>query len=315
MSDRTVTDIEKTSRFGILLAEDDLVCQKLIRNMLERFGYDVETAGDGKEAFERIRESDIRLLITDWTMPEMEGPDLCRRIREEIRDRYVFIILLTARSDKSDLISGIEAGADDYLVKPFEPDELRVRLRAGERIITLERDLHEAQKRLTTLAYHDSLTGLLNRRALFERLSEEMERARRLEHSPLSVIIFDIDHFKNINDTHGHIVGDKVLAAVANRAKSMCRSYDVLGRYGGEEFLFVLPGADLAAGEFVAERVRRALESEPVVTDPEPIRLTASFGVGQFSPDLHSNPDSILRPADEALYRAKREGRNRVCVS
>jgi two-component system chemotaxis response regulator CheY len=280
---------------------------------LERFGYSVETASDGTQALRKLDEPDIQVVITDWVLSEMEGLELCRQIREKVQNRYVYIILLTARSEKTDIVRGIEAGADDYLIKPVGPDELKVRLRAAERIIGLERRLREVQQQLVELAAQDSLTGLLNRRALFERLSQETERAKR-QQAPLSILLFDIDHFKRINDTYGHITGDKVIASVALRAKKLCRTYDILGRYGGEEFVVVLPGCCIATAEQVAERIRKALDSEPIQADSENIVVTASFGVTEFSHMKDTDRYSIFRRADGALYRAKQEGRNRVCT-
>jgi len=302
------------SPLDILLAEDDPVTQRLIRGILERFGYAVQVVADGKQAFETIRTSGVQFLITDWVMPEMEGPDLCKRIREEIRDRYIYIILLTARAETADIISGIEAGADDYLVKPFEPDELLVRIRAGQRVITLERRLNEAQEQLRFLAFHDDLTGLLNRRAVLDRLREEIARSGRQD-TPLSVIFFDIDHFKRINDTYGHLAGDRILKGVAERVGKLCRAYDVFGRYGGEEFVILMPGTSQSAAACVAERIRRALAAEPILTQPEAIGLTASFGVCEMTSDREVETDLIMKSVDEALYRAKEGGRNRVCVA
>lgn len=298
----------------ILLAEDDKIARQIVSAILVRYGHEVVMVEDGQAALEEVKRGDIRFVISDWIMPKIEGPDLCRRIRETITERYVYIILLTSKSRKSDLIQGIDAGADDYLIKPVDPEELNVRIRTGERILSLESRLREAHGQLTLLASRDELTNLLNRRTLFQRTDFEILRASR-EGLALSAVMFDLDHFKQVNDTHGHIGGDKVLAAVAQRARNSCRPYDIIGRYGGEEFVIVLPGIRAEMARNIAERLRRTVEREPIDLPTGSISVTASFGAAEFRPGIDTETGLFFNRVDQAMYQAKREGRNRVCVA
>ncbi len=298
----------------ILLADDENTARKTIGAILTRFGHEVIFAEDGQAALEEVVRSDLRFVISDWMMPKIEGPELCSRIRETITDRYIYIILLTSKSRKSDIIQGIDAGADDYLVKPVDPEELNVRIRTGERILSIERHLLEVQKRLKLLASIDELTNLLNRRALFQRIDSDILRASR-ENLVLSAVMFDLDHFKRVNDTHGHISGDKVLAAVADCTRRSCRPYDILGRYGGEEFVIVFPGLHAEMAQNIAERVRRTIEKERIALPTGSVTATASFGVAEFMPGADTDTCAFFNRIDRAMYQAKRDGRNRVCVA
>lgn len=292
----------------ILIAEDDPISRRILEANLRAWGYEVMVVSDGFEAWEIIRQPESPcLVISDWMMPRMDGPTLCREIRELKKEEYVYIIILTAKGEKRDIIEGLEAGADDFLTKPFDQAELKARTRIGERIINLEH-------RLQTLAHTDALTGILNRGFFIERMEQEMSRARR-EKAPLSLIMADIDHFKHVNDTFGHQIGDLVLCRFANQLASYTRCYDFPGRYGGEEFVVCLPGADEQRAVLVCERLRRQVENMEIElpSDAGSIRITASFGTASRSVESEENIDSLVKRADDALYLAKKQGRNRVC--
>lgn len=298
----------------ILIAEDDPTSRQILVVVLQKWGYTVRVARDGAEAWAQLQGPEApRLAVLDWMMPQMDGVEICRRLRDEEpeRDHYTYILLLTAKGAKGDVIEGMEAGADDYLVKPFDPQELRVRLRAGQRIIELQQELKSAQEELRRQSMTDPLTGILNRRAVLERLEAEMSRAGR-EARHLGLGLLDIDHFKMVNDTWGHLAGDNVLREVARRARAGLRVYDVFGRVGGEEFLLVLPGADVMSAAKVADRLREAICIEPVSGPKGPIQVTASLGVTAWV--RGEGVDPLLERADMALYLAKERGRNRVEV-
>jgi diguanylate cyclase (GGDEF)-like protein len=296
----------------VLIADDETVSRRMLARMLDANGYEVLAASDGEEAWRILERPDApRLAILDWMMPGMTGPELCRRLRELKREPYTYVLLLTARTDKQDVVEGMDAGADDYVTKPFETKELQVRLRAGRRILDLQAELMKAREALREQATHDPLTGLWNRYALLGTLEREHSRARR-EGAPLAVIMVDLDHFKQVNDTYGHLAGDAILREAAGRMQFVVRSYDLVGRYGGEEFLIVLPGTSGANATQLAERLRATLAEEPVGHDLLRIRVTASFGVSATGQAAGDDPQTLIRLADEALYRAKEKGRNRV---
>lgn len=289
----------------ILVAEDDPVSCRLLEVTLKKWGYDVVVAEDGDKAWEVLQREDApRLAILDWVMPGLHGPQICRAVRSLGDQRYVYLLLLTAKSEKEDLVKGLEAGADDFLTKPFDAEELRARLRAGIRILDL-------QETLRVQATRDSLTGLWNRGATLDLLRRELNRGER-QGTPVSVVMADIDHFKQINDMYGHLTGDVVLREVAHRLSSAVRGYDVTGRFGGEEFLIVFPGCAVASAAAQAERLRACINREPVDTPEGPIPVTLSLGVAASEPVTEVDPDLLLRAADTALYRAKSRGRN--CV-
>ena len=228
--------------------------------------------------------------------------------------QYTYVILLTARGRKEDVVFGMEAGADDYITKPFDADELKVRLRAATRILDLQSELIAAQETLRHQATHDSLTGLWNRMAIMDRLQQELARACR-ENGSVGAIMVDVDHFKRINDTFGHKSGDAALCEVARRLKQAVRLYDAIGRYGGEEFLIVLPGCDVTATAHQAERMRTSILAEGVNLGPRTLGLTISLGVASSGPGQEIDGESLVHAADTALYRAKHAGRNRVEVA
>jgi diguanylate cyclase (GGDEF)-like protein len=284
----------------------------MLQATLEKWGYEVLTCADGSEAWDALQKDDCpKLAIMDWMMPEMDGPTICGKLREQHDRPYTYVILVTSRDRREDLLAGLDAGADDYVIKPFDPTELELRLRIGQRIVQLQEQLIAARDAFEYQAAHDSLTGLWNRRAVLDLLAKELSRARR-EHGPLSVVIVDIDKFKNINDTHGHLAGDSVLCEVAETIQASVRAYDSVGRYGGEEFIIVIPGSDLDHAAQQAERLRAGIESKTFNVDGKGIGVTISLGVAQVDPSRDPDLDSIVRRADEALYEAKRLGRNRV---
>ena len=296
----------------VLIADDSLVMRRLLQATLEGWGFDVVCAADGAEAFACLQGEDPpRMAILDWMMPVMTGPEVCRLLREQRSDTYTYLILLTSRSQREDIVEGMGAGADDYVVKPFDKHELEVRLRAGRRILDLQMELMEAQEALRDQATRDPLTGCWNRRVILETLDRETERAER-ERLNLSVVMLDVDHFKAVNDTFGHGAGDEALRQVVQRVSGVIRSYDWIGRIGGEEFLIVLPGCDELCALSHAERLRNVVERTPVPFEGQEIRMTVSVGATSLQPGLGFTPELLVRSADAAMYRAKRMGRNRV---
>jgi diguanylate cyclase (GGDEF)-like protein len=290
----------------ILIAEDDLVQRRFLQALLTQAGHEVIVATNGDEAWNYLQQTDqLRLVITDWMMPGLDGPDLVRRVRAANWSHYTYLILLTSKDTKRSLLMGLEAGADDYLTKPFDREELIARLKIGERLLNLEARLHE-------LATHDSLTGLLNRRALYDTARIELERAAR-DGSAVSFILLDLDLFKNINDQYGHLTGDQVLRLLADILLQHKRSYDQVGRWGGEEFLVLLPKTSLADGYLVAERFRASIAAaQLLLPGGQSLEFRASFGVSSTTAPILPL-DTLLQQADLALYRAKALGRNQVC--
>jgi len=296
----------------VLVAEDNPVFQSMLRNMLTKWGYAAHVTPNGLEAWEAMQAADApRLAVLDWMMPYMDGVEVCRRIRTAAREPYVYVLLLTARTESQDLVEGMEAGADDYLTKPFNAQELRVRLRAGRRILDLQQQLMEAREALRVQATHDALTGLLNRGRVLEILAAEIARSER-ELQPLAVLMVDLDRFKLINDTLGHMAGDAVLREAARRMQAATRQYDAPGRYGGEEFLIVLPGCGAREGYAQAERIREAYAGEAFTTGGESLAVTCSIGVSSRDACAAGDAERLIREADAALYAAKNQGRNRV---
>ena len=293
----------------VLIADDDPVSRRALQATLLGWGYEVEVVVDGQQALDALlREGAPRLAILDWMMPGVDGPEVCRTVRARSQGPYAWLLLLTARKKGSDLIAGLEAGADDYISKPFDPGELQARLRVGERILALQAQLLEAQKALHVLATRDELTGLYNRRAVMERLDQELERAER-EGGNLCVLLMDVDHFKHLNDDRGHQAGDEVLREIAVRLDRVAGPSAALGRYGGDELIAVLPACDSAAAVALAEKMRAAA-ADPIATQAGPVSMTVSIGCGNHSPGQTATV--LIANADVALYRAKAAGRNRV---
>jgi two-component system cell cycle response regulator len=292
----------------ILVAEDERVTRHFLDATLRGWGYTVTLARDGTEAWNALtHESGPSLAILDWMMPGMDGPEICRRLRAR-HDRYVYVLLLSGRNQKDDVVIGLESGADDYIVKPFATEELHARLRSGARILDLE-------GKLRMRATRDPLTGLWTRSAILDQLDRELERARRTNTAAVGVMMADIDSFKGINDQYGHAAGDLVLTEAARRIRSALRPYDSVGRVGGEEFLVLLPDCDSTIAHAVAERVRASIASEPFHLEDVALTVTVSVGVTVNRQAPEANGAWLMRRADHALYEAKAKGRNRVAGS
>ena len=313
------TDMEELKEtFPVLLAEDQKISRKLTEKILQKAGIKVTSVENGKQALELFKKQFFPIILSDWMMPEMDGIELCRAIRSSKSSGYVFIILLTARDSKEDIIAGLEAGADDYLAKPFNPGELNARIKTGMRILNLERSLKKANERIKRLSVQDPLTGCYSRGYLNERLPKEIIYSLRYRHS-LSVILCDIDHFKIINDTYGHQAGDRVLKEfVTTIEQSFRKEIDWIARYGGEEFIIVIPETDIEGAQVLAERLKTKISAQKIVIDNSEIQITASFGVAGFSrqtPEKDISDELLIKKADALLYQAKHEGRNRIKVA
>lgn len=299
----------------VLVADDSLMMRRLLESCLCDWGYQVVTARDGGEAWDLLSSADPpRIAILDWMMPVHSGLELCQLVRGQERVNYTYVILLTSKSLREEIVEGLSAGADDYVVKPFDRHELEVRIRAGRRIVDLQAALLAAQEALRVQATRDPLLGIWNRASILEILDRELARACR-EQRPLGLAMLDVDHFKEVNDTFGHQIGDAILVEVASRVQAAVRAYDSFGRYGGEEFLLVLPGCDQAGLESHADRLRQTLAASPFVGGGQEVSLTASFGLSVAAPGRPMTSDQLISAADDALLTCKRLGRNRVVLS
>ncbi|MGE0785379.1 MAG: diguanylate cyclase [Sandaracinaceae bacterium] len=298
----------------VLVADDSQVSRKLLGRLLAGWGYDVVPCENGAEAWELLSGPDApKLAILDWVMPGLDGIEVCRLLREHPSGRHVFVYLVSARSSPEDMLRGLEAGANDYLIKPFNHAELRVRLQNGRRLVELHDELVCAREALRTQAMVDPLTQIWNRRAFLDLAAKEVSRAARASRAT-SALMIDIDHFKSINDRYGHAAGDRTLTEVAARIKSALRGGDHLARYGGEEFVVLLPDCDARGAYAVAERVRRAIAKSAIETDGHRIPVTASLGAASCPTSVDSL-EALLARADAALYAAKRAGRDRSILA
>ncbi len=297
--------------FTVLVVDDSAVARKLVELTLPSDIYTFLPAKSGGEALELFARHQPALVITDWLMPDLTGVELCRRIRAEFPSFFTYIILLTSISDKEKVVEGLQAGADDYLTKPFHPDELVARVGVGRRIIELHRDIEAKNQLLEKLALTDELTGLPNRRAIEEWASRQLSGAER-HGFPLWVVMADLDHFKAVNDSYGHDAGDTVLQKFAEILKANTRKADIAGRIGGEEFLLVLTHVDRKGALTAIERIREQFEARPFSFGSGSFAVTASFGVAAYSPRQSQDFDRLVAQADVALYSAKRLGRNRA---
>jgi len=318
------------ARVRVIHAEDEPSSRALISRLLAKAGYEVQALANGREALNAICAARTGIIVADWMMPELDGLELCRAVRaagREGRVGFVYFILLTAHRDKEHIVAGLEAGADDYLTKPFHPKELLARIRAGERIWWLQNELVKRQEQLTRanrelcalnqklerLASTDVLTGVPNRRSLFERFEEAWSMSCRSK-QPLGCIMLDIDHFKCVNDTYGHHVGDEVLQHIAAVCRATLRRHDVLGRFGGEEFCVVCQQTPPSGVAQLAERIRASVDARPFCRLDERIPITVSVGAAMRMPE-HANPEALIVVADDMLYHAKQHGRNQAWMA
>ncbi|MGA9803834.1 MAG: diguanylate cyclase [Terriglobales bacterium] len=296
-----------------LVVDDSAVYRKLIGDHLRSWGFGVTLAESGSEAWRILEQPNApKLVLLDWVLPDLDGIELCQRIRQAgSSSPYIYVILLTSNEGRQNMLQAMRAGADDYLVKPFDELELQARLLVGKRILDLQEELVSARESMRHAATHDSLTGLTNRGEILAMLERELERARR-ERKPVAVILCDIDHFKNVNDTLGHLFGDEALREIGKRLRAQLRVYDGVGRYGGEEFLMVLPSCDLPNALLRANELREIIANTPVVCSGEEKLITMSMGVAVSVCEGKNEVEMLLNQADAGLYQAKEKGRNRI---
>ncbi len=307
-----MSELKSEERFRILIAEDNAVSRRLLEATLEKWNYEVIVTTNGQEALEVLMSEDPpKIAVLDWIMPEMDGIEVCREIRYQNKEPYIYIIMLSARGKKEDIIEGMNCGADDYISKPFNSAELKVRIKAGRRIIELEQQLIHTRNQLHIEATHDSLTGIWNRAAIIEAMEKEIARSGR-EKGSIGIIMADIDFFKQVNDNYGHSVGDDVLREITVRMQSALRAYDAVGRYGGEEFLIILPDCNKENASKIAERICTKVSGTEIRIPEGALTVTISIGVAVISDPQNFQPEVIMQKADEALYIAKENGRNRV---
>jgi two-component system, cell cycle response regulator len=307
------TEIGGPSGMQALVVEDSAVYRKLIGDHLRSWSFAVTLAETGSDAWKILQQPDSpKLVLLDWVLPDLDGIELCKRIRQAgSTGPYVYVILLTSNEGRQNMLDAMQAGADDYLVKPFDALELKARLLVGKRILDLQEQLVSAREAMRHAATHDGLTGLMNRGEILAMLERELERARR-ERKPVGVILGDIDHFKNVNDTLGHLFGDEALREVGNRLRAQLRVYDGVGRYGGEEFLMVLPNCDLPGAMLRANELREVISKAPVACAGEEKLITMSMGVVVSICKGKDEVEVLLNQADAGLYAAKENGRNRI---
>lgn len=297
----------------ILVADDDLTSRLILTSALKKWGYDPIPVTDGNKALEILSKPDSPLIaILDWVMPGIDGIDVVKKVKSMEKEIYPYIIMLTTKTEKEDVIAGLEAGADDYIRKPFDNEELWARIKVGIRTVNLQRNLIKIQKALEYEALHDPLTGVLNRRGILERLEEEIERAYRKGYLTC-VGMFDLDHFKKINDTYGHQVGDEILKGFTKILQTQTRAYDSIGRLGGEEFLLIIPEVQESEALPILERLLNDVRNNPISTSSGEIKVTTSIGgiIIKGKPNI----DKVIKAVDDALYQAKEEGRDRLIFS
>jgi len=295
----------------ILLAEDSSFYRRMIADHFKEWGFEFTCARTGNEAWKALTKQDApRLALLDWVLPDIEGIELCRRLRDRPDgEHYTYTVLLTAKSEKGEMLRAMDAGADDFLAKPFDPLELKARLLVGKRILELQEKLVAANGALHFAATHDFLTRIWNRAEILAFLKRELARARR-DSTTVGLILVDVDHFKKVNDQFGHQAGDLVLQEIARRFSLCVREYDGIGRYGGEEFLLILTGCDMATTARRADQIRVAISSEPIPWSQGRIPVSVSMGVSVAEPS--EDIELLLRRTDSALYQAKKNGRNRI---
>ena len=294
----------------ILLVDDDADTLKLATLLVEMIGYEPVATHSPYQALDILANQPIQLAIIDWMMPMMSGIELVQRIRAQFSERYIYIIMLTALRSREDVATGLESGVDDYVTKPFDHREFKARLKIGERIVLMESNLNQSINKMKDLAEHDHLTQLLNRRRVMELATEWMNQS---EQYPITLVMADIDHFKRVNDIYGHQNGDKALRMVAELLKSHAPNAALVGRYGGEEFMLVLPKTSGEKASLLCEQIRRAVESASFYAEQERIQVTISMGCAMTETPL--TLEELIHPADEALYTAKHKGRNQVVLA
>ena len=301
--------------FPILIVEDNPVSLKMLEMMMRKAGYEVVLAKDGFQALSILQDQFFPIVITDWVMPKLDGLELCQRIRQMNSSGYVYLILFTTKDSKGDIVAGLEAGADEYLTKPVNPDELFARLKTAKRILKLESSLKKKNEEIRLLSITDQLTGAFNRQYLSEQFPAEIKKCSRYR-QPLSLLMCDIDNFKKINDSYGHSTGDLLLQGFAGRLKkSLRKEIDWIVRFGGDEFLIVMPNIDLNGACGAAERLCALFSEEVFAIKDRQIRITACFGVSAIDPIRQDNPitpESLIEQVDECLHQAKKAGRNRI---
>lgn len=297
--------------FRVAVVDDDSAIRRLVRLFLKRAGYDVVECTTGQEARETLTKVAWDLAILDRRLPDMDGVVLCQELKTNPDYRSRYIIMLTGEDEQEDKIEGLELGADDYITKPFQSPELLARVRAGKRIVDLQKELMETNRRLELLSITDGLTKLHNHRYFQDELVRAFEESERYDR-PLSLAMIDIDYFKKVNDTYGHAVGDEILKGVANLYRESVRATDLVARYGGEEFAVMMPETNLEDALTFAEKIRALVEETPMQTQAGPLKITVSLGVASIPHSKIHTPKEVIVAADKALYRAKRNGRNQV---
>jgi len=299
------------TQFVVAVVDDDAAIRRLVSLFLRRAGYDVIEVATGEAARSRLGVENWNLAILDRKLPDLDGLDLCREIKADPRFRNRYVIILTGEADEQDKIEGLDLGADDYITKPFQYKELLARIRAGKRIVDLQSELLESNRRLELLSITDGLTRLYNHRRFQDEMVRAFDESQRYQR-PLSLAIIDIDFFKKVNDTYGHAAGDDVLKTVARLFMDSVRSTDLVARYGGEEFTVMMPETDMGDAIAFAEKIRTLVEEATIETQAGPVRVTVSIGVSSVPATPIQTPKEMIVAADKALYRAKRGGRNQV---
>ncbi len=297
------------SPIKILIVEDDRISARILEHHIKEWGYETLLVYDGEKAWQIFETDPPEMALLDWMIPGINGLELCRRVRLKTKTKesdYIYIILLTARDERSDLIQGLNAGADDYVTKPFDLLELKARLNTGRRIIELQRLLKKE-------ATFDWLTGLLNRRSILEQAEKEYLRSKR-ENKPLGLILIDIDDFKKINDSFGHYGGDVILAEVSHRLQKKIRAYDKIGRYGGDEILVIVPNCNHAELEKIADRLRHSIQAKPIIFNNQSLTITISAGGVSNENNSPFSIAELINFCDHALFQAKKLGRNRTFI-
>ena len=303
----------------ILVADDDPTSRLIVQTALRNLGHECHTVSDGSQAWDEFQSNPPEVVISDWMMPGLTGLELCRKVRTHSIGRYTYFIMVTSQGGLPEILEGMDAGADDYLVKPLDSDDLQARLVAAARVTSLHRtlalqqgELERLNAELTAIARRDPLTGLGNRRALQEDLELLEARVARYGHR-YCMALLDVDHFKSYNDTYGHQAGDEILQTVAGQLREQARGGDAIYRYGGEEFLCIFPEQSLATGTIAVQRMRAGIEHLAIPHEDRPLGvLTISAGLAMLDPNHTQSASDVLKEADEALYRAKQLGRNRV---